>query len=44
MCAEGDLEAPTNGHAPMLEDDSDPDVAALGEDDLRKELFKVSSS
>ena len=26
----------------MSEDDSDPDVAALGEDDLRKELLKVS--
>ncbi len=39
--ADGDLDAPTNGHASMSEEDSDPDVAALGEEDLRKELLKV---
>ena len=41
LCADGDLDAPTNGHASMSEEDSDPDVAALGEEDLRKELLKV---
>ena len=41
LCADGDLDAHTNGHAAMSEEDSDPDVAALGEEDLRKELLKV---
>ena len=41
LSADGDLDAPTNGHATMSEEDSDLDVAALGKEDLRKELLKV---